>query len=203
MRSSLQRLSIVVAVWLLVGCSMAPPHSTTAALQLDWETRKAQLQQLQQWQVDGRVALRMGKEGGQSGFSWKHKSALQQQFNLSGLLGAGAVELLVGGAGAQLTTAGESYRGDRASQLLFEVTGWKIPVEAAQYWIKGLPDPTLELESLVLDEANRLQQLQQAGWRIEIRRYQQLNQMELPAFVVMEQGDVRLKLRLNRWRLQS
>lgn len=186
----------------LGGCSVAPERPAVSSQPQDWESRKAQLEALQRWRVEGRVALKMGQEGGQSGFSWR-QGAVQQQFNLSGLLGAGAVELSTTSEGAQLSTAGEHYRGARASDLLLSVTGWQIPVEQAQYWIRGVPAPQSEVQSLLLDGRDRLKQLQQAGWSIEVRRYQSVDGVELPAFVVLEQGAVRLKLRLTAWELEG
>lgn len=187
---------------LLAGCSTTPQSTTEITPVTGWSERKAALQALQQWQVEGRVALRMGGEGGQSGFVWR-QSPQQQRFDLSGLLGAGAVRLISGSEGVLLETDGEQYRGTHASHLLQQVTGWQIPVEAAQHWIKGLPAPGEEPQVVVLDDANRLQQLQQLGWKIEIPRYQTVGALQLPGFVVLEQGNVRLKLKLDRWVLSS
>lgn len=198
----LKRVVLSILFLWIAGCSVSPelvklePTQTSSS----WAARKQQLQSLQHWQVEGRVALRMGQEGGQSGFLWR-KSPQQQQFDLSGLLGAGAVQLSSSADGALLKSGGEQYRGAHPSPLLEQVTGWQIPVEAAQYWIRGLALPEVPAQGMVLDERNRLRQLQQAGWKIEIRRYQQVDAVELPAFVVLEQGELRLKLKLNRWEL--
>jgi outer membrane lipoprotein LolB len=197
----LRYLALLSALlFLMVGCGVAPHSLKTQHPPVSWEARQQQLQRLQQWQVEGRVALRMGSEGGQSGFVWR-QSPQRQQFELSGLLGAGAIRLVSGGEGALLESAGEQHRGEHPSQLLQRVTGWQIPVEAAQYWIKGVPAPDATPQLLVLDGENRLQRLQQMGWKIEIRRYQTVGALELPGFVVLEQGEVRLKLKLTRWSL--
>ena len=199
MRQLITAIAFSLLFLFAAGCSVTPETTRTIhSSSISWAERKQQLHALQAWQVDGRVALRMGSEGGQSGFVWR-QSPQQQQFDLSGLLGAGAVHLLSDVDGALLETGGEQYRGTRASQLLQQVTGWQIPVEAAQHWIKGLPAPDVEPQMMVLDSANRLQQLQQLGWKIEIRRYQSIDGLELPGFVVLEQGEVRLKLKLNHW----
>ncbi len=198
----LNTTALSILFLLVAGCSVTPNPIQTPQNSSSWIERKQQLQTLLVWQVEGRIALRMGSEGGQSGFVWR-QGPQQMEFDLSGLLGAGATHLSAGSNGVLLETGGEQYRGEHASQLLQRVTGWQIPVEAAQYWIKGLPAPDFEPQVMVLDGANRLQQLQQLGWKIEVRRYQRVDGVELPAFVVLEQGDVRLKLKLNRWNIAS
>ncbi len=197
-----RHLLLWVGVLLIVGCSVVPQQPVSSSTVVSWEARKSDLEQFQQWRVEGRVALRMGRDGGQSSFVWK-QSPEQQQFDLAGLLGAGAVRLQSSAEGVVLESDGERYHGSIPSVLLREVTGWHIPVEAAQYWIKGIPDPSQPIDSMVLDESNRLQQLVQHGWRIEVRRYQQVEQRMLPAFVVLEQGEVRVKLKLNQWEWDS
>jgi len=54
---------------------------------------------------------------------------------------------------------------------------------------------------MVLDENNRLQLMVQSGWSVEVRRYQRVGELELPALVVIERGDMRVKLRLTNWQI--
>lgn len=148
--------------------------------------------------VGGARGTAYGQRGGQSSFRWV-QSPQQQQFELSGLLGAGALQLTSSEQGAVLEQGGERYQGRHASTLLASVSGWKIPVEAARYWVRGIPDPQQPITYSLLDEANRLQQLEQAGWKIEVRRYQTVGEIQLPAFVVLSQNEVKLKMKLNQW----
>ncbi|MBC8520187.1 MAG: outer membrane lipoprotein LolB [Gammaproteobacteria bacterium] len=166
-----------------------------------WEVRQQQLATLQEWSVDGRVAFRSGLDGGQSGFSWQH-TAQSQRFDLTGILGAGSFSLKSGLSGVELTTGdGEIYRGEDPERLLFEISGWRFPVKEASYWVRGLPDPQFSALPMVLDKKNRLQLMAQSGWSVEIIRYQYVGELELPALVAMERGDVRVKLRLTNWKI--
>ncbi len=189
------------ALLLLGGCSTLTvseqPEISPAAT--GWALRKQQLSAIQEWRVEGRAAFRVGREGGQSGFVWEHTPA-SRQFSLSGLLGLGSLVLEDGGSGARLTTdSGEIREGRSPEQLLQQTTGWSFPVREAGYWIRGIPAPMGAPESMVLDTQNRLHYLNQSGWSLEIRRYQQVGEIELPAMVVMEQGEIRVKMVLSRW----
>ncbi|HIJ33910.1 MAG TPA: outer membrane lipoprotein LolB, partial [Gammaproteobacteria bacterium] len=57
------------------------------------------------------------------------------------------------------------------------------------------------IDSLLLDEHNRLQHLQQSGWSLEIRRYRQQGDLQLPELLVLEREQIRIKLKINRWQV--
>lgn len=189
------------ALLLLAGCSTVsvPEMPEVAPAPGGWELRQQQLGAIREWRVEGRAAFRTGDEGGQSSFVWEYSPA-SQQFRLSGLLGLGALVLEDGKSGSRLTTdSGEIREGGSPEQLLQQTTGWSFPVKEAGYWIRGIPAPVGAPNSMVLDPQNRLHYLDQSGWSLEIRRYQQVGEIKLPAMVVMERGDIRVKLVLSRW----
>lgn len=194
------RAILYLLPFLLVGCSALPEKIQQTEV-VAWEVRQQQLDALQEWSVDGRVAFRSGLDGGQSGFLWQH-TAKSQQFDITGALGVGAFSLKTSMSGVVLTTGdGNTYRGEDPEQLLFEISGWRFPVEEARYWVRGLPAPHSRALPLVLDKKNRLQLMVQSGWSVEVIRYQIVGGLELPAFVAMERGDVRVKLRLTNWKI--
>ena len=184
---------------MLTGCT-ATPERPLRTVDMAWGERQQQLNQLQLWQIEGRIALRNGEEGGQSGFHWEYQTE-RQRFVLSGLLGMGGVELVVNPAVTQLTTPEGVFQGGTASALLTGVTGWTFPLEEAIFWVKGLPAEGVAIDSLLLDEHNRLQHLQQSGWSLEIRRYRQQGDLQLPELLVLEREQIRIKLKINRWQV--
>ncbi len=186
---------------LLSGCSTLPRQAEDIGQTVGWELRQQQLNEITEWSVEGRAAFRVSQDGGQSSFRWNHAPS-SQQFTLAGVLGMGALELKSGPSRVRLITGtGEVIDGEDAEQLLFQATGWLFPVDEAGYWIRGIPAPTGRADSMVLDQKNRLQSLSQSGWNMRVRRYQSVDGVELPALVVMERDDVRVKLSLVRWRV--
>ncbi|HIJ35025.1 MAG TPA: hypothetical protein HPP65_11535, partial [Gammaproteobacteria bacterium] len=49
---------------MLTGCT-ATPERPLRTVDMAWGERQLQLNQLQLWQIEGRIALRNGEEGGQ------------------------------------------------------------------------------------------------------------------------------------------
>ncbi len=187
--------------WVVAGCSTVPEKGDVSAQpQPDWSTRQESLGALQQWRLEGRIALKIGDDGGQSGLIWSHAPE-SMRFELSGLFGIGATVLSSDAAEVTLRSGDKSYHGSDPVALLAEVTGWQIPLQSAHYWVRGLPDPVLEVESMLLDGMNRLSRLEQAGWTVEVRRYQRHEALELPAYIVLQRNEVKIKFRLQRWEL--
>ncbi|MBT7308739.1 MAG: outer membrane lipoprotein LolB [Gammaproteobacteria bacterium] len=186
----------------LVGCGRieVPPAKVSAIV--DWEIRQQQLAALHEWNIEGRIALRVGDKGGHSRYHWRHQSEAQH-FSLSGLMGVGGMALTHRPGQTEVTTSEGRFQGEEPEQLLLEVTGWHFPIEAAAAWIKGIPAEGVAIDALVLDEENRLQSLSQSGWRLQVRRYQQVEQLQLPELIVIERDEVRLKLQVAQWELDS
>ncbi|MBT3346979.1 MAG: outer membrane lipoprotein LolB [Thiotrichales bacterium] len=212
-------LSIYVAALsslLLTGCTALPPHSLEYNTKLvSWEERREKLSMVQQWSVEGRAAFQIkvkefgsaesGREtrGGQSGFRWSQLISAgekRQKFNLTGLLGAGALQLESTPTEAILIDSdGNAHLGEDPEQLLYEVSGWRFPLSEAVEWVKGIPATGVAVESLKLDSQNRVKELAQSGWVLNIKRYQTVNGVDLPALLTIKRKDVKVTLRISRW----
>ena len=61
------------------------------------------------------------------------------RIELRGPLGSGLVRLQQDAGGATLTDNGRNvYRAESIEDLLFDATGWHIPLDGLTYWIRGL-----------------------------------------------------------------
>ena len=199
----LRWIPIALAAVLFSGCAvMQQPEMAQVQSEVSWEDRQQQLGALKRWIVEGRAAFRTEKEGGQSGFRWLF-SPNEQAFHLHGVLGAGALTLRSGPEGAVVKQGQLTYRGRDPQLLLLQISGFHFPVDEARYWILGMPAPGQPVSRLILDDRARLQRLNQSGWSLEIKRYQQVGMLELPALMVMRQGDIQVKLRLAQWVLEE
>jgi len=78
--------------------------------------------------------------------------------------------------------------------------GWKVPVDALAWWIKGLADPG-EWETRVVDEEGRLKKLRQFGWEVDFDNYGEPESFWLPAKLTARRGDYRVKMVVRKWRL--
>jgi len=78
---------IAVTVFFLSGCSTQP--TVPLASTVSWQQHSAQITELNQWQVDGKLGFKSADQGGSANLNW---SQSQQQYELSlrGPFGAGS-----------------------------------------------------------------------------------------------------------------
>lgn len=175
----MRRWALTLLVLLTAGCiapAVLPPLENP---QRAWQVRQAQLLPLTTWNLVGRVALRSAHDGGQASLRWEH-TPVGQTIDLRGPLGRGLVRLQQDERGARLQdSAQQVYTAENAEALLFNTTGWHIPLEGLNYWIRGVPVPGLPLRQ-ELDDQGRLAVLWQSGWEVRFLSYTRVGDHDLP-----------------------
>ncbi|MEE8388118.1 MAG: lipoprotein insertase outer membrane protein LolB [Acidiferrobacterales bacterium] len=190
---------------LLIGCSTTAVRLTEAERQTAWQNHLQKLNASHRWSMRGRVALQTDDRGWQARISWV-KSERKQHIQLSGPFGGSVVALTQDRNGAVLRdNRGNEYMDSDAERLLQQVTGWKIPINGLQYWVRGQAIPNVNAK-LELDEIGRLKSLKQNNWEIRYLAYARYGQLQLPRRIFMSRlvGDgsgriLEVRLALNRW----
>jgi outer membrane lipoprotein LolB len=171
--------ALTLSILLIAGCaapSVLPPLENP---QRAWQLRQAQLLPLTTWNLVGRVALRSEHDGGQASLRWEHTPSAQT-IDLSGPLGRGLVRLQQDEQGVRLLDSNQQvYQAENAEALLFNTTGWHIPLEGLNYWIRGVPVPDAPLRQ-ELDDQGRLAVLWQLGWEVHFLSYTRVGAHDLP-----------------------
>lgn len=214
-RFSFLRLAILL---LLAGCQTVPLSSDGAAsgdINDDWLSDPAPFsaqdlrgEGMHKWAYNAKVGLLINGESDQANLAWEY-SDQSNQIRLFGPLGAGAVKLEFDDYGAVLTDSkGRQYRGASAAQLLTELVGWPLPVNAMQYWLFAHPAQGSAFR-YQLDDNEDLAALQQLGWKIEFKDWRDYDGRRLPrrltatkTFADPELGDVRVKVVTKDWQWQ-
>ncbi len=183
--------------WMLViglaGCAgWRPPLSALGQQELAW------LKQLDQFELQGRVGVRGNKGSWHGSLRWTYRDN-RDRVVVSGPFGQGGVVIQVQENWIQIEQADGQIRvSDQPDQLLEEILGVAVPLQALRYWIRGLPAPGQAQTEYAPD--GRLQRLIQAGWQVEYLEYQRVGQGALPAKLVLAgPRQVRLKLVIDRW----
>ena len=171
---------VITLLALLTAACTTPPRAPQESPQRAWLDRQAQLAPLTTWQLAGRVALRSAAEGGQANLRWEHNPQ-GQRIDLNGPLGRGLIRLQQDENGARLQDSNQQvYTAPNAEALLFNTTGWRIPLEGLHYWIRGLPAPDAAARQ-ELDDQGRLTMLWQSGWEIRFLAYTRFGVYDLPS----------------------
>jgi outer membrane lipoprotein LolB len=174
------RLSLLATVAVVAGCAGLPDRSPVSDVDLAWRTHSARLSPLTAWEIHGRLALRTDAEGWHASVVWVRK-ADRHRIDLSGPLGRGHLRLTRDRDGAVLKDADQNiYRNASAEELLMRTTGYRLPLDGLDYWVRGLPAPGSDADR-ELDAWGRLARLRQLGWDIEFLEYSEHAGVELPA----------------------
>ncbi|MEK7191642.1 MAG: lipoprotein insertase outer membrane protein LolB [Pseudomonadota bacterium] len=172
-------LFFLFALLLLSGCAALPARAPDEVARA-WAMRQQALAPITNWELRGRIALRSRDEGMQASLHWVRERE-RQRISLVGPLGSGQVRLTQDAGGAELRDTEKNVRrAPTARQLLVETTGWDVPFDDMDWWVRGLPAPGAKAEQ-ELDEDGRLKTLTQFGWEVEFLEYGRYGAYELPS----------------------
>lgn len=184
----------------LSGCVTMPAKQHALNKHLSWEQRQTELSAIKAWTVKGAIGVHNKREGWSASVNWRQQQD-SYKLQLYGPLGAGQVRLSGRPGSVSLTTAdNKSAHASSGDQLLYQQTGWRLPVDNLRYWVRGIPAPGMPA-SENLDNYNHLRQLQQQGWTISYQRYTAVNGMDLPSKIQFVRGNVKIRLVISRWLL--
>lgn len=198
-------LPILLSACVTVEKHQLPPGSEISQ-QAAWEVHRANVQALKTWKLKGRVAGKSNKQGFRAGVRWNQ---MQDNFviDLHGPLGRKVAVITAAQGNVQLKTSkGENYQAKDPEELMQRLFGYSLPVNGLQYWLLGIPDPSPKLgqsnSDLILDEHGRLQQLDQAGWLIDYKRYHE-GVPALPALIQISNPTLNANIKIDAWTLES
>ena len=199
-RLSLPRhFAITGLILLLSSCAIQKPLPAPAD-GVAWKAHRQALTALENWQARGRIAVRTDSDGWSAGFDWTQAGG-NYRIRLRGPFGQGALELEGDTHGVWLRRAGQpAVFATDADVLMEQESGWRLPVAGLNYWLRGLPDKQGSTISH-LDSAGRLAFLQQRGWQIKYRTYQDYGAVALPTRLALQRDGLRVKVIVDSWEL--
>jgi len=162
-RSYSSALAAAFACLLLASCTGT---RMDAPVNQEWETRRAVLAALSQWQFTGSVNVRDSQEAHSSRIRW-HQDGDVYRINLWGTFNAGATQIDGRPGQVIITPQGEAPTVARSpEELLYQELGYDLPVSELNHWVKGIPAPG-QPSKLEFGEDHQLVRFQQAGWQID------------------------------------
>lgn len=184
----------------LAGCATTPRQPLQA---LDAEQQRNLLQNTKVFSFAGRVAI-SGQDSTHT-LEWRQQRD-ESTVKLVGFLGMGSLQMEFRPGRLRLSTSsGLKVNDDEAEETLLRELGFMPPFDSLRYWVLGLPAPAALAEQSP-DAAGRPQQLEQQGWVITYERFVAVPAadgiLQMPALLVAQRGDLRLRLFIHRWRLR-
>ena len=187
---------LLLATALFSACSaIAPPAEGSS----DWTRQRDQLQELESWELRGRVNVRYDNESHTPRINWRQQN-VEYRIRLWGTFNAGNT-LIVGRPGyVSLENDGETVDASSPEELILRQMGYELPISQLNYWIKGLPSPDSGFQ-LTFNELNQLTTIEQADWTINLSDMRQYGQISLPRRVELTRprNDIRLRFIGLNW----
>lgn len=220
------RLTLVCLLAGLAGCSTgikeqpldAQGINQSAAAQKKqqaWQQQQNQLKTIQQWNISGRLSVQTSDNGGQADFSWQQQNSGDYQIRIQAPLGAGTTWIKREAGLVEVTnTNGQQASDTNVDRLLYELTGWPLPVRGLYFWVRGLPSAKSDYQ-ITQWHANGLPKIiEQDGWRIEFKSHRKIGQQQLPGKLFIkripqpyqageEEQEVDVRLIIRQWGLES
>jgi outer membrane lipoprotein LolB len=188
---------------LMTACTTVPSGEVgQAKREMLFELKSGVLEINDRWALRGRLAVNDGKEGGSASVHWQ-KQGPDSSMSFHGTFGRGAWQLHADENGAVLEWAdGEVHRADSVNQLIGQQLGWTIPVNALEWWIRGLSAPG-DWDLRQLDGQGNLEVLSQFGWRIEYGRYRDSGSVSMPMKLTARRQPHSVKFAIKQWELAA
>ncbi|KFD18667.1 outer membrane lipoprotein [Tatumella ptyseos ATCC 33301] len=194
-----------LASLLLSACATLPsqgPGKSPDSPQ--WKQHVNEVKQVQAFQTRGAFAYISQRQNVYARYNWQQSASDRYRLILTNPLGSTEMQLDTQGQTVQLVdNNGKRYTSNNASKMISELTGMNIPLENLRQWMLGLPGTA---DSFTLNDHYQLRTAtyQQDGqtWHVTINDYKQDVTPALPADLELTAGDLKIKLRMDSWKLQ-
>lgn len=191
------QLLLVLAILLLAGCAgpnvRVPDHPS-------WAEHSAELQLLERWKIEGKLALRSPEQAESATMRWSQQGATTH-LSLTGPLGVNATTIHSDGRLLEIQQGDQRSRWDLSDPALLESkTGWDLPLQALPYWLKGIASPDLPVQSLALNpEQTLLQSLQQDNWLVTYEDYDSFGEHRMPTRLRIRRAATSVRVIIRDW----
>ena len=195
-----KRYWLFLLLFILNACTSVAVKGPDLVDKTAHQDRANKLNAIIQWGLTGKISLDDGDQGGSGKLQWDVGSG-QSDMSFSGAMGRGAWHLQMGPEGARLKMAdGTEQTAEDVNDLIREHIGWPVPLDALQWWARGLAAPGV-IENEQFGPEGLLVSLQQFGWNVDFSRYDSVGGIELPVRLKATRNNYRVKLAISRWRM--
>jgi outer membrane lipoprotein LolB len=184
------RTVIVLCALFVSACATAPRPSV--------RVRPADVEA---FELSGRVNVRAQQSAYPGRIRWQHAGQRDEVW-LYSPLGSAVAHMQQTESGATLATSdGKQYRAARVSELARKVLGYDLPLEALQYWVRGLPAPALDRAERKDDAAGRPEEIAQGSWKVTYLAWDPAGADGLPSKLDVAGEGLRMRLVVDEWKV--
>ena len=193
---------LCAAFLFLSGCTTTPDGPQTA---VNLPAQLERLTTVKQWQIKGKMAIRDQRQAVSATLNWKTNQP-DFAFRLTNMLGITLADVNYEHGEAILEADDKTYTDSDPTRLIYNVTGWHIPVDRLLNWVKGLP---LQQDKYVLNDKQLLASLSPGcktcgEWQVSYNNYGNVEGVWLPHQLTLTQPnnpDMLIKIRIDQWKI--
>ena len=186
---------------LLAACAPVPVRKPADEAALAAQAaRERQLAGVDQWTLEGHLAVSDGHDGGSGSLRWTQDGD-RYDFELRAPITGKSFRLSGGPGGALLEGIdGGPLRGPDAEALMRKALGWEVPLDDLRAWVLGLRAAGSPAE-LHFGEQQLPSLLAQDGWAVDYRAWDLAHQPPLPQKVFASRPPYKVKLSIDSFQL--
>ncbi|CAO96927.1 lipoprotein insertase outer membrane protein LolB [Erwinia tasmaniensis] len=208
MLSSKRRLMrlLPLASLLLTACGLhtQPQNPGQSPTSLQWHQHQQAVEKITHYQTRGAFAWLSERQKVYARFNWQQSAPDRYRLLLTNPLGSTELQLDQQGQVAQIVdNKGKRYVSNDAAQMISQLTGMTIPLSNLRQWMMGLPGEATDYQ---LDDQYRLREVnfseEGKRWHVTYLDYHTEQNPQLPANIELQQGDQRIKLKMDSWTIK-
>lgn len=197
----LSALTLVFSM--LVSCASVKEQVVTEPA--NWGAELQKRQQINSWEIRGRLGIQTENEGGTLDIIWKQDKQ-DYSIRLLAPLGAGNYHILGDDLSAEIRYPdGNKKRIHDINGVFRSALDVDLPADAVKDWLRGLPARGLTIESITWNEQGLLNTISQSGWNVELKQYAG-NTIQMPHAIYLSRSDnteLDIRLLLRQWMLDN
>jgi len=165
--------------------------------------RTLQLQQLQYWKVNGKIAFIQDKKRESANLVWQvDVKNNNQKLNLNSYLGINVLHLESNNDQHVVEVDGKKYHSNDLDELIYSLTGMVLPTKALNFWLKGLP--YLKGDVVLINKKSQLPEhltskYSNKIWEIDYTNYKVFNNIHLPTKLTIKTNNLTIKINVRNW----
>lgn len=179
---------------LLSSCAGKPPMSESDAV-LNMQQRNKDLLNIKNWQLNGQATIKTKDKKQSVNIVW-----IQNQDKLYMLLSSfGTTYLSVKSDknnAIATTNKGEKIKAKNAQDLVYKITGFKIPLQKLKLWLFAL---THQNDKYSFNEAGDIDKISNNKYQAELSDWTQVDNIPMPMFVRLKSGDLSIVFDIDEW----
>lgn len=199
-----QSLWLIIAVFYLSGCASKSTKPTQPSNNINvkpsvlHKQHMAKISAIRDFSLKGRLGVTKQPKSFSARLAWQHTST-KDNVDIYTPLGGKAANIRKTKDQVTLTDSKKkTISADNIEALTQKALGFGLPLTGLNDWALGRPSKSL-VNAMTWDKDGRISTLQQGGWDIQYKDYQDREGYFLPRKVTLKNPNVSLKLIVDKW----